>query len=133
MALVILFDWFTNESMDAALQATEWQQRDMFLRLALMWGTAAQQCRKEASTETQANSDVGRGAAVAGGGAAPAARRLPGLENRAASFYRPVRAYRTLCNRCGMVSVGCRYSHFGTPPWRRLYDDELICRNQFRF
>jgi hypothetical protein len=53
MDLVILFDWFTNESMDAALQATEWQQREMFLRLALMWGTAAQQCRKEASTETQ--------------------------------------------------------------------------------
>ena len=53
MDLVILFDWFTNESMDAALQ---WQQREMFLRLALMWGTAAQQCRKEASTETQANS-----------------------------------------------------------------------------
>jgi len=56
MDLVILFDWFTNESIDAALQATEWQQREMFLRLALMWGTAAQQCRKEASTETQANS-----------------------------------------------------------------------------
>jgi len=54
MDLVILFDWFTNESMDAALQATEWQQREMFLRLA--WGTAAQQCREEASTETQANS-----------------------------------------------------------------------------
>ena len=33
----------------------------------------------------------------------------------AASFYRPVRVYRTLCNRCGMVSVGCRYSHFGNP------------------
>jgi len=58
MDLVILFDWFTNERMDAALQATEWQQREMFLRLALMWGTGAQQCRKEASTETEANSDV---------------------------------------------------------------------------
>jgi len=57
MDLVILFDWFTNERMDAALQATEWQQREMFRTLALMWGTAAQQCRKEASTETQANSD----------------------------------------------------------------------------
>jgi hypothetical protein len=55
MDLVILFDWFTNDSMDAALQATEWQQREMFLRLALMWETAAQQCRNEASTETQAN------------------------------------------------------------------------------
>jgi len=30
---VILFDWFTNESMDAAPQATEWPQREMFLRL----------------------------------------------------------------------------------------------------
>ena len=58
MDLVILFDWFTNESMDAALQATEWQQRDMFLRLALMWGTAAQQCRKEASTETLAQPNL---------------------------------------------------------------------------
>ena len=34
MDLVILFDWFTNESIEAALQATEWQQREMFLRLA---------------------------------------------------------------------------------------------------
>ena len=58
MDLVILFDWFTNESMDAALQATEWQQREMFLRLALMWGTAAQQCRKEASTETLARPNL---------------------------------------------------------------------------
>ena len=56
MDLVILFDWFANESMDAALQAAEWQQREMFLRLALMWGTAAQQCREEASTEARANS-----------------------------------------------------------------------------
>ena len=58
MDLMILFDWFTNESIDAALQATEWQQREMFLRLALMWGAAAQQSRKEASTplETQSPS-----------------------------------------------------------------------------
>jgi len=47
MDLVILFDWFTNESMDAALQATEWQQREMFLSLALMWGTAAQPAAKK--------------------------------------------------------------------------------------
>jgi hypothetical protein len=48
MDLAILFDWFTNESMDAAQQATEWHKREMFLRLALMWGAAAQQCRGEA-------------------------------------------------------------------------------------
>ena len=52
------FRVFTTESMEAALQATEWKKRDMYLRLALMWGTAAQQCRKEASTlpETQSPS-----------------------------------------------------------------------------
>ena len=55
MDLAMIFEWFTTESMEAALQATEWKKRDMYLRLALMWGTAAQQCRKEASTETQAN------------------------------------------------------------------------------
>ena len=30
MDLVILFDWFTSESIDAALQATNWPQREMF-------------------------------------------------------------------------------------------------------
>jgi hypothetical protein len=48
MEIAILFDWFTYESIDAALQATDWKQREMFLRLALMWGTAAQEARKEA-------------------------------------------------------------------------------------
>ena len=54
MDLVILFDWFTNESIDAALQATEWPQREMFLRLALMWGAVAQQCRGEAPARVEA-------------------------------------------------------------------------------
>ena len=40
MDLVILFDWFTNESMDAALQATEWQQREMFLRFGVDVGNS---------------------------------------------------------------------------------------------
>ena len=54
----MIFEWFTTESMEAALQATEWKKRDMYLRLALMLGTATQQCRKEASTlpETQSPS-----------------------------------------------------------------------------
>lgn len=58
MDLAMIFEWFTTESMEAALQATEWKKRDMYLRLALMWGTAAQQCRKDASTlpETQSPS-----------------------------------------------------------------------------
>jgi hypothetical protein len=51
MDIAILFEWFTHESMEAALQATEWKQREIFLRLALLWGAAAQQVRKEASEE----------------------------------------------------------------------------------
>jgi hypothetical protein len=50
MNIVNVYDWFTKESMDAGLQATEWKQRETFLRLALMWATAAQECRKAAPT-----------------------------------------------------------------------------------
>ena len=52
MDLVILFDWFTNESMDAALQATEWQQREMFLRLALMWGDSSATVPQRSTDDT---------------------------------------------------------------------------------
>jgi hypothetical protein len=50
MNMAIVFDWLAKESMDAGRQAAEWKQREMFLRLALMWATAAQECRKAAST-----------------------------------------------------------------------------------
>ena len=40
MDLVILFDWFTNESMDAALQATEWRQREMFSEVGVDVGNS---------------------------------------------------------------------------------------------
>jgi hypothetical protein len=56
MDIAILFDWFTNESMDAALQATELKQRETFLRLAFLWAASAQQCRKEASATLPATS-----------------------------------------------------------------------------
>ena len=58
MELAKIFEWFTTESMEAAIQSSERKKREMHLRLALMWGTAAQQCRKEASTlpETQSPS-----------------------------------------------------------------------------
>jgi hypothetical protein len=45
-----VFDWFAQESMEAGKQATEWEQREMFLKLALLWAATAQRCRKEAST-----------------------------------------------------------------------------------
>jgi hypothetical protein len=45
MDVADVYDWFAQESMEAGKQATEWKQRETFLRLALMWATAAQQCR----------------------------------------------------------------------------------------
>ena len=51
MDTAILFDWFTDESMDAALQATEFKQRETFLRLAFLWAAAVRQCCKEASDD----------------------------------------------------------------------------------
>ena len=49
MNIADVFDWFARESMEAGRQATEWEQRETFLRLALLWAATAQQCRKEAS------------------------------------------------------------------------------------
>jgi hypothetical protein len=43
-----LFDLFAQESMRIAEQANEPREREMFLRLALMWAAAAQQCHSEA-------------------------------------------------------------------------------------
>jgi hypothetical protein len=51
MNIADVYDWFAQESMEAGKQATEWKQREMFMRLALMWA-AAQQCRQEGSTST---------------------------------------------------------------------------------
>ena len=65
MDLAIIFDWFTNESMDTALQATEWTKRETYLRLALMWAAAAQQTREEASTRPETHdSDNNRSPSV---------------------------------------------------------------------
>jgi hypothetical protein len=43
-----LFDLFAQESMRIAEQANEPREREMFLRLALMWAAAAHQCHGEA-------------------------------------------------------------------------------------
>jgi hypothetical protein len=50
MEILIVFEWFTQESIAAALQATEWEQREIWLRLALLWGMAAQECREKSSS-----------------------------------------------------------------------------------
>ena len=48
MDIASVFEWFVQESMNAAEQANEPRQRETLLKLALMWATAAQQCRGEA-------------------------------------------------------------------------------------
>jgi hypothetical protein len=50
MNIADVYDWFARESMNAGKQANKWKQRETFFRLVLLWATAAQQCRKEAST-----------------------------------------------------------------------------------
>jgi hypothetical protein len=50
MDVADVYDWFAKESMEAGKQATEWKQRETFLRSALMWAKAAQQSRKGSST-----------------------------------------------------------------------------------
>ena len=47
LATVFDFDWFAQESMTAAEQTKEPIQREMWLRLALLWRAAAQQSRDE--------------------------------------------------------------------------------------
>jgi hypothetical protein len=48
MDIASVFEWFAQESMNAAEQANEPRQRETFLKLALLWTAAAQQCRCEA-------------------------------------------------------------------------------------
>jgi hypothetical protein len=52
MNIADVYDWFAQESIEASKQASEWKQREMFMRLALMWAAVAQQCRQEGSTST---------------------------------------------------------------------------------
>jgi hypothetical protein len=50
MEIMLAFDWFAQESIAAALQAAEWHEREIWLRLALLWGTAARECREKTSS-----------------------------------------------------------------------------------
>jgi hypothetical protein len=54
MDIGIVFDWFTQESINAALKATQWEQREYWLRLALLWGAAAHEWRKNAASTPSA-------------------------------------------------------------------------------
>jgi len=47
MDIVIIFEWFAQESALAAGLTTDPTQRGVWLRLALMWATAARESRDE--------------------------------------------------------------------------------------
>ena len=48
MDIAIVFEWFAQESMRAAELAHAPRQREIWLRLALMWALAALRSREEA-------------------------------------------------------------------------------------
>jgi hypothetical protein len=48
MDIASVFEWFAQESMNVAEQANEPKERETLFTLAVMWATAAQQCRGEA-------------------------------------------------------------------------------------
>jgi hypothetical protein len=47
MELATMFEWFAQESKSIAEQAAEPEQRKKLAELALLWGSAAQQCSRE--------------------------------------------------------------------------------------
>ena len=61
MDIMIVFEWFAQESAFAAELTHEQSQREIWTRLALLWSLAAAQCRQEAGT-------IGEDAAVSSDG-----------------------------------------------------------------
>ena len=52
MDIAIIFEWFAQESALAAELANDQTQREVWLRLALMWATAAEESHDEAAQST---------------------------------------------------------------------------------
>jgi hypothetical protein len=52
MNIASVFDWFARESLHAADQTNDLRQREMFLRLALLWTAAAQRSCEEVATQS---------------------------------------------------------------------------------
>ena len=48
MDIAIVFDWFAQESKDAAERTEDPKQREILLKLALMWAASAERCHNEA-------------------------------------------------------------------------------------
>ena len=47
MDIASVFEWFAQESKSIGEQAAEREWREKFAELALLWASAAQQCRAE--------------------------------------------------------------------------------------
>ena len=47
MDIASVFEWFAQESKSIGEQAAERERREKFAELALLWASAAQQCRAE--------------------------------------------------------------------------------------
>jgi hypothetical protein len=56
MDIASVFEWFAQESMNAAEQAREPGQRETLLKLALLWTAAAQQSKAPAMESASASS-----------------------------------------------------------------------------
>jgi hypothetical protein len=53
MNIAIVFDWFARDSLRAAEETNDPRQREIFVKLPVLWASAARPSRDEAST-TQA-------------------------------------------------------------------------------
>ena len=50
MDIGVIFEWFAQDSMLAAEMATDPTQREVWLRLALMWATAVRESRDDGAS-----------------------------------------------------------------------------------
>jgi hypothetical protein len=60
MDIARVYDWFVRDCMDAAEQTDDPRQREILLKLAVLWAAAAQQIRDEASTQSTSPTTVSR-------------------------------------------------------------------------
>jgi hypothetical protein len=52
MNIASVYDWFARDSMHAAEQTDDPRQREILVKLAVLWAAAAQQSRDEASMQS---------------------------------------------------------------------------------
>jgi hypothetical protein len=58
MNIASVYDWFARDCMHAAEETDNPRQREILLKLAALWATAAQRSRDEASTQSTSPTTV---------------------------------------------------------------------------